>query len=90
MLYIVLAALAALIALWVFVPQFRELLDGLKTRAIGWVVFAAGAVGAVDPNLLSTALGLDERGKAVALLVIGGLVLIARELTKKPGKLVKK
>ncbi len=90
MLYLILAALAAVIALWVFVPQFRVILDGLKTRILAFLTMAAGGITVVDPTLLSTALALDARGQAWLLVGLGALTWLFRELTKKPGKLVKR
>lgn len=90
MIYIVLAALVGVVLLWFFYPPFRVLLDGLKTRAIALLVMASGFIGTIDPTLLGKALALDARGMAWLLVITGGLTLLARELTKKPGKLVKK
>lgn len=89
MLYLILTALAAVIALWVFVPQFRTFIDGIKTHAIAVILWLSGAVTVLEPTMLSAALGLDARGQAMLLVGIGLLLHVARMLTKKPGKLAK-
>lgn len=90
MIYIVLAALIAVAVLWFIFPAFRVFIDGLKTRAIGVLVALSGFIGTIDPTILGKALALDARGMAWVGLITGLLILLARELTKKPGKLVKK
>lgn len=81
--------LGALALVWLFVPASRTWLSGWKTRLLALATAALGLVELLDPMLVSQALGLNDQGRAVATIVIGATMLILREITSKPGRLVR-
>ena len=89
MIYLVLGVVLAAAVAWFVYPPAREFLDGLKTRITGWIIVVMGVIEQMDEQLLSQALGLDSKGKAWLYLGLGVSVLLFREMTKKPGMLVK-
>lgn len=59
-------------------------LAGWKTRIFAGLVSLLGLVELLDPNIVSTALGLGDRGHAVTLLVIGVSTYVLRQITTGP------
>jgi len=87
MIIFLLVALAAAVAAWVFVPEFRAFIDGWKTRIAGWLTVLMGVVEVIDKQLLSQALGLDAQGKAWLFVGLAAAIVLFREMAKKPGAL---
>jgi hypothetical protein len=90
MIWLAVLAVVAFIAALVAFPKFRHVMDGWKTRLLAIATSLLGAAEFLDPAIISQALGLDQRGRAVTVIAIGALFLLLREITKKPGSLVKK
>ena len=66
-----------------------KFLAGWKTRIFSAVLFLYGLVGtinpkAIDPDTITTALGLEPRGHAVTIIVISLAVAYLRQITTGP------
>lgn len=70
-------------------PWVREKVDGLKTYFFALLAAIGPTLDAIDPNLLSTALGLDPRWKAGIMVAIGLGIVWSRMVSAKPGPLAK-
>jgi peptidoglycan LD-endopeptidase CwlK len=82
--------IAAFFACLVAFPEFRKTMNGWKTRIFAFITMLLGAAEWLDPAMISQALGLDDQGRAVTVIAIGLGILLLREVTSKPGALVKK
>lgn len=61
-----------------------EFLQGWKTRIFAASLLVLGLVDALDPSILSTALGLGDRGHAVVLVLAAVGTFILRQMTTTP------
>lgn len=62
----------------------KAMLEGWKTRLLALCVAFLGIVEAVDPTLITSAFGLDQRGNAVLLIAIAVAIFILRQITSTP------
>lgn len=62
-------------------------LNGIKTQAMLVLGALATVASAIDPGLLSTALGLDAQGRAIVQIGFIGLAIVAKSMSTKPGTL---
>jgi len=86
--YILLAILAVMVVYGVF-PPVRSFLDGWKTRITASAGVFLSLIEAADTNILTQALNLDDRGKAILIAALFGAAALFRELAKSPGSLAK-
>jgi predicted membrane channel-forming protein YqfA (hemolysin III family) len=70
-------------------PWVREKVDGLKTYFFAVMAVLGQTLEAIDPNLLSMALGLDPRWKAGVMVALGVGIVWSRMVSAKPGPLAK-
>ena len=59
-------------------------LAGWKTRIFSAFIAILGIVEMADPELITSALGLGQRGHSIVLIVIAVGVYILRQLTTTP------
>lgn len=64
--------------------KLASFLAGWRTRLFSVLVALLGVVEMVDPGLVTTAFGLDARGNALILIVIGVSSWILRQITSGP------
>lgn len=62
----------------------KAMLEGWKTRLLAFSVALLGIVEALDPSLITAALGLGARGNAILLITIAVAIFILRQLTTSP------
>lgn len=61
-----------------------QFLAGWKTRIFSALVAVLGIVDMLDPELITTAVGLGPRGHAILLIAIAVCVWVLRQLTTTP------
>lgn len=62
----------------------KAMFAGWKTRLLAFCVALLGVVEAVDPTLITSALGLNERGNSILLIAIAVAIFILRQITTTP------
>jgi len=62
----------------------KYFLKGFRTRIFSVAVFVLGALELLSPDMLSTALGLGDRGHAIVFIAISVLIFVLRQLTTTP------
>lgn len=62
----------------------KAMLEGWKTRLLAFCVALLGIVEALDPALITTALGIGQRGNAILLICIAVAIFVLRQITSTP------
>ena len=62
----------------------KAMLEGWKTRLLALSVALLGIAEALDPSLITAALGLGQRGNAILLISIAVAIFILRQITTSP------
>lgn len=83
--FLAVALVVAVIAYLAF-PGFRDLVAGWKTRLTVWVLGLGSIVNVLDPKQVSTALGLDDQGKAIVAIALVVLAALFHEATLRRAK----
>lgn len=68
----------------------KVMLEGWKTRLFALCVALLGIVDALDPTLITTALGLGARGNAILLIAIAVSIFVLRQITHSPAPPLRK
>jgi hypothetical protein len=61
-----------------------DFLKGWRTHLLALATFLLGLASLMDPELLTTALGLDGKGHAIILISLAVFMFILRQLTTTP------